>query len=320
MWKTLHFTSLHFTSLSTNCVGKAKSRSNSGFTLIELSIVLVIIGLVVGGVLVGRDLIDAASVRSQISQMEKYQTAVRTFQLKYDYLPGDIPDPYASQFGFIARGSGAGYGDGNGFIQSTALDGRQNGEPVIFWRDLSEANLINEKLTTATFAGGTVTLTSSPGLYDWYPVAKIGQGNFIMVYYVQDSTDDGVHYYVISALSMAGGANYASSNPGLTPLQAFKIDQKLDDGLPQSGSIKAKYLNYNVATCTDIWASGGGVKGAGIVVSDPLNPFCFNYLPSTAATPATSITCYDNGNTIGTTQHYSLTTNNLNCALSFKFK
>lgn len=52
-----------------------------GFTLIELSIVLVIIGLIVGGVLVGKDLIIASEVRSQIGQIEKYNTAVHTLGL-----------------------------------------------------------------------------------------------------------------------------------------------------------------------------------------------------------------------------------------------
>jgi prepilin-type N-terminal cleavage/methylation domain-containing protein len=88
------------------------------FNLIELSIVLVIIGLIVGGILVGRDLISAAAVRAQISQIEKYNQAVNTFRSKYGYLPGDIPDPYASQFGFQSRFYFLGNGDGNGVIQS----------------------------------------------------------------------------------------------------------------------------------------------------------------------------------------------------------
>ncbi|MEI6730878.1 MAG: prepilin-type N-terminal cleavage/methylation domain-containing protein, partial [Pseudomonadota bacterium] len=63
------------TSLSTNYVGKAKSSRNLGFTLIELSIVLVIIG---------QDLIYAASVRSQIKQIEEIETQINTFKLKYN--------------------------------------------------------------------------------------------------------------------------------------------------------------------------------------------------------------------------------------------
>jgi prepilin-type N-terminal cleavage/methylation domain-containing protein len=88
--------------------------SQQGFTLIELSIVLVIIGLIVGGVLVGQDLIRAAAVRGQISQIEKYQTAVNTFRTKYDGLPGDLSN--AANFGFQPRGSCPGQGDGNGVL------------------------------------------------------------------------------------------------------------------------------------------------------------------------------------------------------------
>src|SRR5665213_289434 len=93
--------------------------SNLGFTLIELSIVLVIIGLIVGGILVGQDLIKAAEVRAQISQIEKYNQAVNTFRAKFGGLPGDLPAVYANQFGFIPRGSGCnnGRGDGNGLIE-----------------------------------------------------------------------------------------------------------------------------------------------------------------------------------------------------------
>lgn len=63
-------------------------KKKNGFTLIELSIVLVIIGLIVGGMLVGQDLINAAKVRAEFSQMEKLDAAVNTFRLKYNALPG----------------------------------------------------------------------------------------------------------------------------------------------------------------------------------------------------------------------------------------
>ena len=59
-----------------------------GFTLVELSIVLVIIGLIVGGILTGKDLIRAAELRSVQSDKEKIVTAINTFELKYNCLPG----------------------------------------------------------------------------------------------------------------------------------------------------------------------------------------------------------------------------------------
>ena len=130
-----------------------KSKKQSGFTLIEMSIVLVIIGLIVGGVLVGRDLISAAAVRAQISQIEKYNLAVNTFREKYGYLPGDIPNPYAPQFGFASRGQYTGEGDGNGTLEAIwknadgghyGSGGAADGEVGMFWVDLSKAGLIPE--------------------------------------------------------------------------------------------------------------------------------------------------------------------------------
>jgi len=165
-----------------------KSRRNLGFTLIEASIVMVIIGLIIGGVVVGQDLISAAAVRSQISQIEKYQTAVRTFQGKYDYLPGDMPDPYASQFGFIARGTVPGSGDADGRIlaiypSSNSIGNVQAaGETAVFWRDLSQAGLIEGTFNTANatpLPGADVTLTSTPAINSYLPEAKIGNANYV---------------------------------------------------------------------------------------------------------------------------------------------
>src|ERR1700722_15466804 len=105
-----------------------KSEQTNGFTLIELSIVLVIIGLIVGGVLVGQDLIKAAEVRAQISQIEKYNTAVNTFYGKYQAIPGDMNIATASQFGFtvgsLCTGDGTSpYGsrNGNGLIEGAGI-------------------------------------------------------------------------------------------------------------------------------------------------------------------------------------------------------
>src|SRR5688572_10018529 len=61
-----------------------------GFTLIELSIVLVIIALLVAGVLVGRELIKTSELRSLMTQVDQFKTATYTFRNKYNGLPGDI--------------------------------------------------------------------------------------------------------------------------------------------------------------------------------------------------------------------------------------
>jgi prepilin-type N-terminal cleavage/methylation domain-containing protein len=155
----------------------------AGFTLIEMVIVLVIIGLIVGAVLVGQNLINAAAVRAQISQIEKYNSAVNTFRGKYNnYLPGDIRDPDASSFGFIPRGNAgclAGLEDGNGLIESETWGCHTGpyqgaGETVVFWVDLSTAGLIDQSFSAATniLTGTTLPQTAIPS---YFPTAKIGQ-------------------------------------------------------------------------------------------------------------------------------------------------
>ncbi len=69
-----------------------------GYTLIEMSIVLVIIGLIVGGILVGQNLIHSAKIRYTVSQYERFNTATNTFIGKYNCLPGDCAN--ATTFNF----------------------------------------------------------------------------------------------------------------------------------------------------------------------------------------------------------------------------
>ncbi len=83
-----------------------KCQYKRGFTLIELSIVLVIIGLIVGGVLAGQSLIRAAEIHSVVTDLQKFDTAINTFQGKYDALPGDMPN--ATSYWGAAGGNGTG--------------------------------------------------------------------------------------------------------------------------------------------------------------------------------------------------------------------
>src|SRR5882757_2419229 len=120
--------------MTTPTIAAKATQKEAGFTLIELSIVLVIIGLIVGGVLVGQDLIRAAEVRATISQIEKYNTAVNTFRGKYNALPGDMNSSTATAFSFATRGGAAGQGDGNGVIEGPGPNGYvQAGETLSFW-------------------------------------------------------------------------------------------------------------------------------------------------------------------------------------------
>jgi prepilin-type N-terminal cleavage/methylation domain-containing protein len=290
------------------------SSETHAFTLIELSIVLVIIGLIVGGVLVGQDLIRAAYVRAQVSQIEKFNTASNTFYGKYQGLPGDINNQTALKYGFAARGSAPGEGDGNGIVEAsdellgigspsggTAI----GGENTMFWVDLSSltaGHLIEGGFITATPT--TLYLYGNNSL--WFPEAKVGANNFLYIW-----SAGGLNYYGLSnIITTAIQPGQMNTVPGLTVQQAYNIDKKVDDGFPQSGRTTAQYINWSIVDSGLVWAD----LNAGIDASGP---------PYTTALTGSKTSCYDNGGAAGAAQHYATEINHgagLNCALSFQFQ
>jgi prepilin-type N-terminal cleavage/methylation domain-containing protein len=212
--------------------------AQAGFTLVELSIVLVIIGLIVGGVLVGQDMIRAAEIRSTIAQVEKYNTAVNTFRDKYNNLPGDILGSDATRFGFTARTGAAGRGDGDRLIEALPANPMYLGhESALFWRDLSQVALIDNGFATATDA----LVTAAAGTMDTYlPSAYIGLGHYITAH-----TAGGRNYFQISRVVSVAAGVYTLEN-AMSPQTAFNIDDKLDDGAPLNGSVNAAWATAAV--------------------------------------------------------------------------
>lgn len=150
----------------------------AAFTLIELSIVLVIIGLIVGGVLVGRDMYEIAQARALMQQMQDIQVAVNTFRLKYSCLPGDCATAVQLGLGRDGNGDkliGGRYGQSttswpiclrggtpNGCMADRAALGsiwgmtRSYGEHQQFWAHLSAAELIDADIDSLTPVNGGV--------------------------------------------------------------------------------------------------------------------------------------------------------------------
>ena len=298
-----------------------------GFTLIELSIVLVIVGLIAGGVLVGQDLIRAAYVRAQISQIESYNTAVNTFYGKYQALPGDMNNSVALANGFAARGAAPGQGDGNGIIEGytsgwTGGALQFGGETEMFWVDLSKAGLIEGGFTTNSLLAASypVSATQVPM---FMPAAKIGHGDFVYVWsggwVAGAGGSDGRNYWGLSGVS--GCRAYAGEIDSFADIpvaQAYSIDKKVDDGIPQSGRVLAMY-DKNISFDPFLWAAGGGQNNSG--------DFGFNQGPVDSigqvanGMAAGPLSCFDGSR--GIPEQYSMQINNGaggNCALSFQMQ
>lgn len=214
------------------------------FSLVELSIVLVILGLLVGGVLSGQSLIRAAELRSVTNDFNRYQAAIYSFRDKYFSLPGDMPN--ATAFWNIAGGTtgndNACYdaastdaktcnGNGDGQIIGYTL-ARINSEPNRAWQHLANAGLIEGQYTGQS--NGAVV----PGVTA--PRGRISNTGYFLVY-VTNGGSYGESFSNDSngnQLFFGADGNFAFRNPALKPEEAWNIDTKIDDGKPATGVLQ----------------------------------------------------------------------------------
>ena len=110
-------------------------RRQSGFTLIEIAIVLVIIGLLLGGILKGQELITQGRIRNVANDFQSMTAAINLYQDRYRALPGD-------DIGAGTRWSATSSGNGNGQIGGTYNSTTNADESRLFWQHLRLAGLV----------------------------------------------------------------------------------------------------------------------------------------------------------------------------------
>lgn len=215
-----------------------------GFSLIELSIVIVIIGVVLGGVLSGRNLYEQSLIRGYIADMEKYKAAVHNFQGAYDALPGDFS--YAETLWSISStftGNDNGQIDLGGYSTGNCnSSGEHNGA----WHHLSEAGLIEGQYTT---------IWTSPVAGEQFPIAR--EQNIYSLGYYSSIGDNAI--IIANVRPVAWFRSCSNAGAGLRTSQALLIDEKIDDGVYNTGNVHSANGRFQ----GESWPTGGNCIDSG---------------------------------------------------------
>lgn len=232
-----------------------QNHAHYGFSLVELSIVLVILGLLVGGVLSGQSLIKAAELRAATNEFNRYHVATQTFRDKYFALPGDMPNatafwgasaPQVTCRSLVSTTTATCNGDGNGQIVSQS----NSNEQFSFWKHLANAGLIEGNYTGVGAANGVENLRADNTNA---PVSKFSNLIWNMTYIGVFSSGAAFNLDYGNAFILGGqipaGTNYwlNASSYAINPSDAWNIDTKVDDGKPAVGKIIG---TYNTSICT----------------------------------------------------------------------
>ena len=205
-----------------------------GFTLVELAIVLVIVGLIISGVLKGQELLESTRLKASLSQVEGFRAAASTFIEKYNALPGDYPEAND----VLAKVMGADWGsgcdgadekcDGDGIIEG---DGTTN-ETLMFWQHLSATNLIKG-----------IQVDNAPGttVGKYLPSASVGGGYTIDF---EQNTGKTTHWLTL-------GDGKADPEGVVNSQMAREMDAKIDDGRPQTGSVRTSDKNCTTGSLSN---------------------------------------------------------------------
>jgi len=224
------------------------TRRQGGFTLVEIAIVLMIVGLLIGGILRGQELIQSARVRNIIDQKSAIQTAYIGFMDRYRMLPGDLTAPQAATVGNGAVASAV--NPGTGIIT-------WGSEGILFFQNLTAAGFLSCGACMTVLGNGAATIANSPtNVYGGLVTAG----------------------FVASVNANAGG--WLDTNAGLNrlilttgesvPSQVLaEVDRKADDGVPGNGQLRffeTAGTTANAAICAPlpVGAAAGATPADGV--------------------------------------------------------
>lgn len=205
-----------------------------GFTLIELSIVLIIISLIVGGIVGGQSLLHSARVNKLAKQANSYITSINAFKLQYDSLPGDITN--ATDYWPSCIDSGVNTCNGNG-DNNMGSGGITSYEGARAWQHMSLAEILPNNFSGSQDGGNAWNYTSFEVLQSTIPIGALNSCYTISYSRLSNEANGRLGNRI-----MISGIQNIFSNPTpwgylLLPKEAKSLDRKFDDGNADSGNI-----------------------------------------------------------------------------------
>ncbi|WP_207212463.1 type II secretion system protein [Sphingobium cupriresistens] len=226
----------------------------AAFSLVELSIVLVILGLLTGGILAGQSLIRAAELRAIPTEYDRWVAATQVFRDRYMALPGDMRNATAF-WGFVAGNASDNYTTSCNTTPSTDMrtcngngDGKSEAsiEGFRFWQHLANAGLAEGNFTGMDDGGFSVIGKN-------IPASKFGGGSGWQRHYISSPYAGTTHtfagkYGSLFVFGKPSPSDYSLRSGVLGAQELWNIDTKMDDGRPATGNVRA--YNYG-PPCTD---------------------------------------------------------------------
>lgn len=218
---------------------KKRRKDQKGFTLVELAVVMIIVGLLIGGILKGQELIANAQVASVVTQVQGVDAGISTFRDSYRAFPGDmrnaqarLPSCDAANQCFNGGGDGIINEGVDGTAVAAAAAANTAAESANFFVHMGRADVVGGVDPTGglNFDGQFPSTALGGGLvvgHTSVAVSAAVQGNANLL---------GGHYLVWS--NIAGTAIADNAGP-VNASQAARVDRKMDDGSPINGSVRS---------------------------------------------------------------------------------